>query len=642
MKLPRKVSIIVAVAFIISGIMSYLIQQFFIMPSFFLLEEEIAIQNTNRILEAIKRELDQIEPSVSDWAYWTDTLEYVKGERSDYPEVNLNYGNTLSSLSMNYLGIYDLNGKSVWVQGFDLNTGQIVELGQLTGKGLPRDHPLLQHTRLDSVSKGIIQTLEAPMLVVAKPILTNEITGPIAGTLIFGRFLNESFVERISNTTKLPFKLTPSTSQWVTSGWRGAPTANQGIVYAKLSPSVTGNKWQVVSTIGDIFGRPVVDLSVITSRKVSKQGSNAVKQSLWMLAATGMSVMLLIWLLLKRTVLEPIAVLTNFAVSIGDDDHLRSRVDIKRSDEVGVLASTFNEMVDRLADTRRRLVDQSYRSGIAEMASGVLHNIGNAITPLNIRLAKLQQRLNAAPLSEVEQATTELADQLTPHDRRKDLVQFVELAAGEMAGLIQTSQKEIELSVQQIGRLHDILIDQQQFSRSARIIEPVDMLTLIREAEIDLVPEMKRLLSIEITPDVSEYGPIAGSHASLRQVVSNILINAAEAIMSTGRQQGKLSVMADQKIHDGHHMVRFSFTDNGVGLTPYEQEQIFARGYSTKGRDGSGYGLHWSANTVQALGGRMSAENVKDENGTCIHVTLPLAEIPDSKKVDNTQESDGL
>jgi len=143
-------------------------------------------------------------------------------------------------------------------------------------------------------------------------------------------------------------------------------------------------------------------------------------------------------------VLGPLARLTDHAVHVGETDDLTHHLATERDDEVGILTRSFNDMVDRLADTRRRLVDQSFHAGIAEMASGVLHNIGNAITPLNVKLSDLGSELAAAPSAELKQAATELADPSTPTERRQDLAQFMQLAGAEVADLVMRSHEKVD------------------------------------------------------------------------------------------------------------------------------------------------------------------------------------------------------
>ena len=152
--------------------------------------------------------------------------------------------------------------------------------------------------------------------------------------------------------------------------------------------------------------------------------------------------------------------------------------------------------------------------------------------------------------------------------------------------------------------MQEILADQQRFSRSARLIETVDMAALIQDVAAGLTPDFKTALHLEITPSVTEIGLVAGSRAALQQVVANLLINGAESILSAGTAPGCLTVTAEYEELQGQKMVGLRFVDNGGGIDPDHLGRLFERGFSTKNREGSGYGLHWSANTVQALGGQ--------------------------------------
>ncbi|MCP4343203.1 MAG: HAMP domain-containing protein [Desulfobulbaceae bacterium] len=626
MSLSRKVTMIVVMAFFLSGLLSFAIQQLFIMPSFITLEKETATQNIERVMGAFDRELDLITTLVTDWSNWTDTYNYVKGANPDYEAENLDFYNTLTALNMNFVGFFNTAGMTVWSRAEDMVTGDSLDLGQLTGARLPVDHPLTQHKSLESNVTGIIPTLHGPLLIVAGPILTSEEEGPVAGTLMMGRFLDDDAIQKIGELTKLSTTVKTIRQQNNPSNRIGPANTDLGLVRTEFKMVETPKHWQAQTTIRDIFNNPILALQVDTPRDISAQGAQAVQQALWVLAATGMFVMLVLWKLLQQAVLNPVAMLTDHALRIGENDNLETQLNLQREDEVGVLADTFDQMVDRLTETRHRLVDQSYHSGIAEMASGVLHNIGNAITPLNVRLATLQQELRTIPLAEMEQAAAELADPLTPPERRADLEQFVALVGGEMASLIKKSQEELEASIRQVVQVQEILADQQRFSRSARIIEPVDLVAVIKDVETGLSPDIQDTLHVEVTANVAKAGAVAGSRAALQQVVTNLLINAAESIQSSGSVPGSVTVTAEREDRQGKSMVVLCFADNGGGIDPGHLGRLFERGFSTKGREGSGYGLHWSANTVQALGGRLSAKSDGIGSGACMFVLLPAAE----------------
>ena len=244
MSLTRKVSIIVALVFLLSALANVIIQQVLIMPSFIVLEKESAAQNGARVQGAIDRELDQIVTSVSDWAYWTDTYNYAKGLKPEYIEENFSQGATLEGMRLNFLGIYDLSGKALWSMAVELEPLEIIKIGQLTEKQIPTDHPLLQHNDLKSAVKGIINTSHAPLLVVSKPILTNDRQGPAAGTFVMGRFLDDTAVHNIAELTRLPVTLKPVAGQSITSGLSGTGQDRSESMYTDLSLAETAEKWQ--------------------------------------------------------------------------------------------------------------------------------------------------------------------------------------------------------------------------------------------------------------------------------------------------------------------------------------------------------------------------------------------------------------
>src|SRR5256885_17150909 len=131
-----------------------------------------------------------------------------------------------------------------------------------------------------------------------------------------------------------------------------------------------------------------------------------------------------------RSTLFPYTTLfrTRHAVALDEGRDLTTRLDLARTDEIGVLARELDRMVARVAESRTQLVDQSFQAGFAELAKGVLHNLGNAMTPIGVRLAGLRERLRAAPSDDAEQAVAELQAGAADSQRGADLQEFLRLA----------------------------------------------------------------------------------------------------------------------------------------------------------------------------------------------------------------------
>jgi len=284
-------------------------------------------------------------------------------------------------------------------------------------------------------------------------------------------------------------------------------------------------------------------------------------------------------------------------------------------------------MVERLADTRKRLVDQSFQAGIAELASGVLHNIGNAMTPLKVRVASLSDRLRNAPAADLKMALAELAGGNAPPERRRDLEQFAALAGGEVAAVVDRATEQLAGIERQVDHVHRILADQERFSRAARVVEAVSVGELVRESAGLLDDGLRRTTRLELDAGLPAVGSVLGSRAALQQVLVNLLKNAVEAVHEKGLapEGGRIVVDASTELSDGEPRVHLRVMDNGIGMSPEHLPHIFERGFSTKSRDSSGLGLHWCAVTVTAMGGRLYAESTGVGQGACLHLLLAQA-----------------
>ncbi len=183
----------------------------------------------------------------------------------------------------------------------------------------------------------------------------------------------------------------------------------------------------------DIFGHPILTLRVDVPREITARGRTAVAYASACLLAAAVIILILLVVVLSRVILDPLAAVTRHAVAIGEEKDLTTRLDLERQDEIGVLAREFDRMVERVARSRTQLVDQSFQAGFAELAKGVLHNLGNAMTPIGVRLASLAQRLRGAPGDDAAQAAAELQEGRADAARRADLEEFLRLACQEIA-----------------------------------------------------------------------------------------------------------------------------------------------------------------------------------------------------------------
>ncbi|MGF1548320.1 MAG: CHASE4 domain-containing protein [Thiotrichales bacterium] len=615
----KVISLLLALFGIYAGV-NYLVQRQVVYPNFVELEREEAQKNVERAVEALQRELELLQPSVATWAFWDDTYHFISDLNEEYVRSNLNL-EALESLQVQVLAFYNRDGQRIWGMSVDLDQRTELDPNVFLPQVLPSGHPLRTDAAETARVSGLMNQASGPMLFVSFPILTTERQGPSRGSVVMGRLLDDAAVARIASQTRIDLRIQAPPANARASAARGlhGTLAHTPIALTEAAAGLVGT-----TTLHDLNGQAAIDLVVNTPREITARGENALRFANLSTALAGALALVLILVLLRRTVFDPVSQLTAHATALGAHDALETQLNLNRRDEIGTLAKEFDRMVARLAETRQRLLDQSYRSGVAEMASGVLHNIGNAITPVSVKLTTLKQELQQAPLAEIEMARAELADPATPPERSRDLTQFLELAAGEVGNLVQRMTRALDTVQTQVSHVESILADQQRFSRAERVLEPLALGPVVAET-VELLPESLRgFTTVEIDPALMHQAPVFAARVALQQVINNLLINAAESIRESGQgaDTGRIVIRAVGDTDDA--TVHLCVEDNGIGIAEENLARLFERGYSTKAR-GSGMGLHWSANTVSAMGGQLYVRSAGIGRGARMHLLLASA-----------------
>jgi len=618
MSLRSKVTAILLAVFAAYAVLDVAAQMTFVWPSFEALEREEHAKDMDRVVQALDRQLRRLVNEAGDYGGWNDTYAYAAEPSAQYEEQNFS-ASGLENINVNLLAVYARDGTRIGGGSFDLSSGEALDIGELSQPALPPTHPLLTDGSVDGVARGVIMTPAGPTLVASRSITNDSRDAPPRGSLIVARLLDDEAVKDLAEQARVSLAVQPV--EETTTGQLGAleRVAPDTPVYRDLAAD-TATLYRVVD---DIFGRPALLLEVSAPRAIMTRGMTAMKFAATSIVTAGLVTLVVLLALLQGIVVRPLARLTAHATALGKSDDLEARIDMSRKDEIGILAREFDRMVERLSDTRRRLLEQSYHSGIAEMASGVLHNIGNALTPLAVRVAGLAERLRGAPAAEIDVALGELAGGQTPAARREDLTQFVGLAGGELARVVREASGDLDTVSHQVDHITQILADQEKFSRAERVLEPVRLDRLLSETVASMGDGQLKGLAVEVNPALRGLEPVRAPRAALQQVFHNLILNAAEAMQRAGLPPGRVRVEASEEAIDGTDYVHVRFRDDGPGILPEHLDRIFERGFTTKGTGGSGLSLHWSANTIAALGGTVYAESEGLGKGACLHVRLP-------------------
>jgi two-component system, NtrC family, sensor kinase len=632
MQLRAKVIAVLSAAFIALILLQWSVGQGLLMPQF----ERIELDNANtammRIESGLQAELAELHVSAADWGNWSDAYKFMEDPGDGFIQKSLN-PSALKQLNATALAFIDPQGRFVWSGAIDPVTMEPADLDLFRLAQLPEHFPWRANLITDVSSEGLIATNRGVMLVAITPILDGFGHGPAHGALLLGRLLTHTEVAVIGARAHTRVALTE-----VRYPGRQLPA----LPASKDGPGVqvTGfETTQISHQFTDIFGAPVMTLRIEVPRVVAVRAHTTLMWVMTLTALAAIIILVLAFYGMERTVLGPLAHVTRHAVAIGAGDDLTNRLNLDRRDEIGALAAEFDRMVGQVAESRRQLIDHSFEAGMSELSRGVLHNIGNAMTPLSVRVARLRSRLQAAPLADVERALSERTLESSDSARQADLDEFLRLAAAELAELVRQADEDAGVIERQAGIVQTALSEQLRSTRASTVVESTELPALI-EQSLEIVPDAAReRIDLQLDPSIQTLGAIRIPRTVLRLVLQNLIINASEAIRAAGHERGTVQLTAALHEANNRQHLELECHDNGCGIAAENIERVFERGFSTKRGTGNlGIGLHWCATAVNALGGRMWASSPGAGQGATMHLLLP---VPRSTSVtDSAAEAD--
>ena len=361
---------------------------------------------------------------------------------------------------------------------------------------------------------------------------------------------------------------------------------------------------------------------------------------------------LLVSVLLTRSFVRGTSVLHDGVRRVEDGDLAHSiRLEGMVCEEFVGLAESFNAMTDKLRHTMRQLDDysksledkvaertrelkeaqeillrQAHEAGMAEMAVGVLHNIGNAITPAKVGATLLMGHLRDSPLRDrlapslaPLRAHLEEGRELEPEERRR-LAMIIHHLPASITEEFDRAVGELDNIAAKHGHIENIIGLQMRYARLMDNPDLVDVNRLIRDA-VKMVGEAIAKRNITLTLELGELPLVRVEEARLLQVLVNLLKNGYEAMDGCEcglRELGVVSAMENGE----PPMVRITVRDTGCGFTEGQRERFFTFGYSSKER-GSGFGLHSCANYLIANHGSIEAKSDGPGRGAEFIVRLP-------------------
>jgi PAS domain S-box-containing protein len=281
----------------------------------------------------------------------------------------------------------------------------------------------------------------------------------------------------------------------------------------------------------------------------------------------------------------------------------------------------------RLGEMHRSLLDVSRQAGMAEMATGVLHNVGNALNSVNVSVNLLAERLHQSRLPGLKKAMDLMASHaadlgafLTADGRGRQLPSYLQALASQLLGEREELLDEVRTLQKSVEHIKSVVSMQQEHARFSGVVERLELTALLDDA-LRLQAVSFERLGIQVKREYTEGLLVKVDRHKLLQILLNLLSNARQALVESGRADKQLTIRVERMAAE---RLRIAVQDNGVGISPEEAPRLFTQGFTTK-KDGHGFGLHISALAAAEMDAFLSCTSEGRGQGATFTIDLPIS-----------------
>jgi len=540
-KLRKKLVLIFSASYILIFMCFIIASNTFLMKGFIDIEDSNIKKETELGLKSLDLRIEELDQTTHSFAARDDTYYYIESGLKHFIN-ELLLSSTFIDYEINFMAFLNKEGDIICSKAFDL-----VELKNIPFPGSIREaieqHGVLKdHNETDNWVSGILMTLDGPILLSSRPIITTEESGPIVGTLICARYLDFLEIEKLKGSTFLSLEVIDVND------------VNSLDLYESISLVLNGSHISIerqgydtiigYSVLYDIFEVPVLVLKVDSPRDVYSHGLLVLAYFVGSGVLAGFVIALLSIFVMNRFILVRIVKLSEEVSEI--NPHM-------------IATTKVAMMLDALNLYQHRLKERERMATIGETSAMVGHDLRNPLQVVYLLGSRLGKKIGV------------LRDSGVDDSNLKDL-EYIE-----------------EKLMEQTNYMNKIVSDLQDFSKNINVVyEDVDL----EQTLVDVVGTLKVPENVDVSVRVDErLRSVRADVNLLKRVFTNLLTNGIQA-MPKG---GSLTVTGTASDDEATIMV----SDTGSGISGENMSKLFQPLFTTKAK-GTGLGLAVSKRIVEA------------------------------------------
>jgi two-component system sensor histidine kinase ChiS len=283
----------------------------------------------------------------------------------------------------------------------------------------------------------------------------------------------------------------------------------------------------------------------------------------------------------------------------------------------------------RMGRMQSELRDKSRQAGMAQIATNVLHNVGNVLNSVNISAGLVSSRMRDSKARGLVKAVqlindhaADLGDYLTRDEKGKLLPGYLNKLAAALAEEQQGVVEELGLLVRSVDHIKDIVATQQSHAGAASVVEAVRIQDLLEDA-LRMNAEALARHQVAVVKDFADLPVLLLDKHLVLQILVNLISNAKQAMGGTIDRPHHITLRANvAELADGRRL-RIDVEDDGEGIVPENLARVFTHGFTTR-KNGHGFGLHSCVLAAKEMGGTLTAQSEGPGKGAVFTLELPI------------------